>query len=251
MQIIISPAKKMKEDPDSFPSCDLPIFVDRAEELLLLLKDMDFAQLKKLWGCSDALVQMNMDRLQTMELRQARTPAIVSYEGIQYQYMAPGVFSSDALNYIHKHLRILSGFYGVLRPFDAVCPYRLEMQSKLNNRVGKTLYSYWGNSIYTNLCLESDCILNLASKEYSLCVSKYCLPETRFITCTFAQRKGEKLIEKGTLCKMARGDMVRFLAEHNITSPEDIKQYNGMGYRFSEADSDPNTFTFIKEESTC
>ena len=251
MQIIISPAKKMKEDTDSFPNCGLPVFLDRAEELLQLLREMDYDQLKKLWGCSDALVKLNMERIRTMAPAHAKTPAIISYEGIQYQYMAPGVFSKAALDYIQDHLRILSGFYGVLKPFDAVTPYRLEMQAKLQNSKGETLYDYWNNNISDALYAESDCVLNLASQEYSICVSRNQPVDTRLITCMFTERKGNKLIEKGTLCKMARGDMVRFLAEHQITDSEGVKQYDGMGYRFSEADSDPNTFIFIKEDSTC
>lgn len=248
MKIIISPAKKMREDRDSFPAAQLPEFLDQTEELLSILRNMDYGQLKKLWGCSDKLVELNIERLKTMEPRSAQTPAILSYEGIQYQYMAPGVFSREALEYIQTHLRILSGFYGVLRPFDAVCPYRLEMQAKLNNRVGPDLYSYWGAMLSEALYADSSCVLNLASQEYSACISRHLPASARFITCQFVERKGDKLIEKGTLCKMARGEMVRYLAEHLVRDPEGVKGFTGLNYRFSCENSTANTFVFLKEE---
>ena len=189
-----------------------------------------------------------MERLETMDLRRNLTPAILAYEGIQYQYMAPGVFSDQALAYVEEHLRILSGFYGVLRPFDGVTPYRLEMQAKLAVGQGKDLYSFWGDSIAENLFSETDCILNLASKEYSRCVSAYGKDRVKLITVLFCERKNGKLIEKGTLCKMARGEMVRYLAEHQIQDPAQIRDFHRLGYRFSPEESNDTTYTFIKEE---
>ena len=248
MKIIISPAKKMKEDRDSFPAVQLPEFIDKTEELLSVLRKMDYGQLKKLWGCSDKLVELNIERLKTMAPRLAQTPAILSYEGIQYQYMAPGVFSREALEYIQTHLRILSGFYGVLKPFDAVCPYRLEMQAKLKILTASDLYSYWGSMLSDNLYADDSCVLNLASQEYSTCIIRHLPAGAQFITCHFVERKDEKLIEKGTLCKMARGEMVRYLAEHRITDPEGVKDFTGLNYRFSREDSTADTFVFLKEE---
>ena len=147
MQIILSPAKKMKVDTDSFPCRSLPQLLPKTEQLYERLRGMSYQELKALRKCSDAIAKVNMERLETMDLRRNLTPAILAYEGIQYQYMAPGVFSDQALAYVEEHLRILSGFYGVLRPFDGVTPYRLEMQAKLKTKKGKDLYSYWGDSI--------------------------------------------------------------------------------------------------------
>ena len=248
MKIIISPAKKMRVDEDSLPWRDLPCFLGRAEELLAKLRTMTTGELKALWKCSDKLVEQNVDRLSAMDLTQHLTPAILSYEGIQYQYMAPGVFTSEALEYVQEHLRILSGFYGVVRPFDGVTPYRLEMQAKLNICEAKDLYSYWGDLISEEIYRETDCVVNLASKEYSLCLSKH-LPEgKRLLTCAFVERKGEKLIEKGTLCKMARGEMVRFMAENRVEQPVELQKFTGLGYCFSPEHSNETTYTFIKEE---
>ena len=248
MRIIISPAKKMNVDTDSFACQGLPQFLPKTERLYERLRGMSYEELKALWKCNDQIAKLNFERLQTMDLHQRLTPAILSYEGIQYQYMAPGVFTYDELDYVREHLRILSGFYGVLRPFDGVTPYRLEMQAKLKIGKAKDLYSYWGDSIAKNLFSETDCILNLASQEYSRCLSAHLTDGVQFITCLFCERKNGKLIEKGTLCKMARGEMVRYMAEHKIETAEEIKAFDRLGYRFAQSESNQTTYTFIKEE---
>ncbi len=246
MRIIISPAKKMRVDTDSLPWRDLPHFLDRTEQLLKILRDMDAAGLKKLWKCSDQIAALNTQRLAHMELRRGLTPAILSYEGIQYQYMAPNVFTVREYEYVQEHLRILSGFYGVLRPFDGVTPYRLEMQAKLAADGAKDLYGFWGDALARQLLGETDCILNLASKEYSLCLSRYITPTARFITCVFGEEKNGKVVEKGTMCKMARGEMVRYLAENQITDPKEVKNFDRLNYRFDEVRSDESTYVFLR-----
>ena len=248
MQIIISPAKKMRVDTDSFAWRDLPRFLSQTEQIFYQLKSYSFEELKSLWKCNDKIVEQNMDRLRTFDLCSSLTPAVMAYEGIQYQYMAPGVFSEEALQYIQDHLRILSGFYGLLRPFDGVIPYRLEMQAKLAMGASKDLYAFWGDTLAHSLWSEGDVVVNLASKEYSQCVSKYIPEGNLFLTCTFGERKGDKIIEKGTMCKMARGEMVRYMAETRAEQPEQLKGFDRMGYRFSVEDSTDTNYIFIKED---
>lgn len=249
MKLIISPAKKMKVDTESFPYRDLPMFLPNTEEICRRLQDMSYDELKTLWRCNDQIAQLNVRRLQEMDLHRRLTPAVLAYEGIQYQYMAPGVFTDQEYAYIQEHLRILSGFYGILRPFDGVTPYRLEMQAKLKIGEYGNLYDYWGDRLAKALCEETDCILNLASKEYSICVSKYLSNSVRFVTCVFAEEKCGKPIEKGTMCKMARGEMVRYLAERQITNPEQVKSFKRLNYRFDEFRSDENTYMFIRDRA--
>ena len=249
MRIIISPAKKMKVDTDSFPYRDLPVFLSNTEEICGELQSMSYEELKKLWKCNDQIAQLNVRRLREMDLLGRLTPAVLAYEGIQYQYMAPGVFTDQEFGYIQEHLRILSGFYGILRPFDGVTPYRLEMQAKLKIGACKDLYAYWGDRLAQTLCAESNCILNLASREYSICVSKY-LPDTaRFITCVFGEENDGKVIEKGTMCKMARGEMVRFMAQYQIENPDQIKSFDRLNYRFDESRSDDSTYIFLHDRT--
>ena len=247
MRIIISPAKKMNEDCDSLPCSSLPQFLPRTEILFEKLKGMDCDSLKKLWKCNDSILRQNVERLQRVNLRRNLTPAVLSYEGIQYQYMAPNVFTDSELEYIQAHLRILSGFYGILRPFDGVTPYRLEMQAKLAVENAKDLYGFWAESIAEQLAAETDCVLNLASKEYSVCVSKHLPENLRFVTCIFGEEKDGKVVEKGTACKMARGEMVRFMAEKGITDIEEIKNFDRQNYAFSEKHSNKSIFTFIRK----
>lgn len=248
MRIIISPAKKMKEDTDSLAWHDLPVFLPQTEALCAKLQSMSYDELKKLWKCNDQIAKLNAERLRKMDLRNRLTPAILAYEGIQYQRMAPGVFTGRELDYVQQHLRILSGFYGILKPFDGVTPYRLEMQAKLRVGEGRDLYSYWGDSLAKTLFAETDRIINLASKEYSLCVSRYLPGSVRFITCVFGEEKDGRVIEKGTMCKMARGEMVRFMAEKQITEPERLKAFDRLNYRYAEDRSDENTYVFILQK---
>lgn len=250
MRIIISPAKKMNVNTDSLPWRDLPCFLPRTEQLCQTLQGMGYDALKKIWKCSDQIAALNVRRLENMDLRRNLTPAVLSYEGIQYQYMAPGVFTNREYDYIQEHLRILSGFYGVLKPFDGVVPYRLEMQAKLKVCEAKDLYSYWNRSLAEYIFSETDCIINLASKEYSICVSKYLRPGIRFITCVFGEEKDGKIIEKGTMCKMARGEMVRYMAEHQVSKPEDIRAFDRLDYTFNPERSNEETYVFVKGGKT-
>jgi len=246
MRIIIAPAKKMKVDTDSFPAEGLPCFLDSAERLKAALQAMPPAALQKLWKCNDAIAKLNVERLQNMDLRRGLTPAVLAYEGIQYRCMAPGVMEEGHLDYLREHLRILSGFYGLLRPFDGVTPYRLEMQAKLSVDGSPDLYGFWGCRLAEQLASETDLVLNLASKEYSRAVEPHLPPGVRFLTCVFGELKGGKVIEKGTMCKMARGQMVRWLAENHITVPGDIRSFDQLGCRFSAGHSTENSLVFLK-----
>ena len=247
MKIIISPAKKMNVDTDVFGHTDLPVFLSRTKELMDYMKGLSFSEAKKLWSCNDKIAEQNFERYATMDLERQLTPAIISYEGIQYQYMSPMVFSEECLDYVQKHLRILSGFYGVLKPFDGVTPYRLEMQAKASVGSFKDLYEYWGDSLYQELTSDGDhVILNLASKEYSKCIEKYVGKGDLFVTCIFGELIDGKVVQKGTLAKMARGEMVRFLAENQVDTLEDVKQFQGLGYHLSEELSSAKEFVFIK-----
>ncbi len=248
MRIIISPAKKMNVDTDRLPYESLPQFLSKTEILKNRLQTMSPIELKNLWACNDSITKLNIERLQSMNLEENLTPAILSYEGIQYKYMAPSIFEYDHFDYINEHLRILSGFYGMLRPFDGVVPYRLEMQARLIVNGMDNLYDFWGNCLATQLQAETDFIINLASKEYSKVIYPHLKPNTKFLTCTFGEQKEGKIIEKGTMCKMARGEMVRYLAEGNIKKFKDIKEFNRLGYTYSIQLSTEYNYIFIKGE---
>lgn len=247
MRIIISPAKKMRQEPDSLPCTQLPQFLPEAEQLAGILRAMEPQALQALWRCNDTIASCNLARLAHMELRRNLTPALLAFDGIQYQYMAPGVLEDTQLAYLEQHLRILSGFYGLLRPFDGVAPYRLEMQAKLRVDGCRNLYEFWNVKLAQALAPGADWILDLASKEYSRAVLPHLPAGMPVICCVFGQWKNGRIVEKGTLCKMARGQMVRFLAEENITTPEGVKQFDQLGYRYCAAVSTERKLVFLKE----
>ena len=247
MKIILSPAKKMKVDVDSIAPVGLSECIDKTTEILSWLKGKSTEELKTIWKCNDKIVEQNVNRLENMDLYQRLTPAILSYEGIAFQYMAPSVFEDRQFEYVQNHLRILSAFYGVLKPMDGVTPYRLEMQAKVGIGDAKNLYEYWGDLLYRSVIDNSRIIINLASKEYSKCIEKYLTPQDKYITITFCELSGDKLVTKGTYAKMARGEMVRFMAENNIENPEGIQKFDRLGYLFRSDLSSDSEYVFERK----
>ena len=247
MKIILSPAKKMITDTDSIAPDGLPEFIEKTTEIQSWLKSKSKEELKDIWKCNDKIAEQNFNRLGNMNLYQMLSPAVLSYEGIAFQYMAPSVFEDMQLEYVQNHLRILSAFYGALKPMDGVTPYRLEMQAKIRIGDAKNLYEYWGDLLYRSVIDDSRIIINLASKEYSKCIEKYLTPQDRYISVTFCEASGDKMVTKGTYAKMARGEMVRFMAENNIENPVDIKKFDRLGYSFRSDLSSETEYVFERK----
>lgn len=246
MNIIISPAKKMKIASDFLTPPTMPIFLEDAEKIKGVLSGYTRECLKGLLKANDDIVELNYQRLRCMELSCDRTPAILAYTGLQYQSMSPDVFTENQWKYVEKHLRILSGFYGILKACDGVVPYRLEMQAKLALGESKDLYQYWGDRLYHELIREDPVVLNLASKEYSKVIEAYINTPARMVSCVFGewQQKSGKIKVKATAAKMARGDMVRWLAETGIQDVNDVREYKGMGYEFVPEQSSETEYVF-------
>ena len=248
MRIIISPAKQMRVDTDVFTCGSLPVFMEKTEILMQWIRNLSYEDQKKLWACNDKIARQNAERFAHMDLRKSLTPAILSYDGIQYTYMAPAVFEDGQYEYVQEHLRILSGFYGVVKPLDGVVPYRLEMQAKAAVDGHKNLYDFWGDNLYREVLDDSRIIINLASKEYSKCIEKYLHPEDRYITCIFGEPDGDKIVQKGVYAKMARGEMVRFMAGIHAEKPEQMKDFNWSGYHFDNDRSSDHEYFFVRTE---
>lgn len=255
MLFIVSPAKKMNVVDNSFPWRDLPAFVDRAEILARAIRSLSYAEAKALWRCSDAIASLNVERFRTMDLRAGiLTPAALAYEGVQYQNLAPQCMTDSQLDYLQKHLRILSGFYGVLRPLDGVMPYRLEMQAKLSLDGAHTLYEFWGDALARALAAdERDVVVNLASVEYA----KACVPALeqahregrgpRVVTCLFGTIAADgRLVQRSVAAKAARGSMVRWAAERDARDPEELRAFDVLGHRFDEERSTPERYVFVQ-----
>jgi len=248
VRIIISPAKQMRVDTDSFICEQLPAFMEKTGILRDWIRSLSYTEQKRLWACNDKIAQENAARFADMDLTRNLTPAILAYDGIQYTYMAPAVFEDGQYDYVQEHLRILSGFYGVVRPLDGVVPYRLEMQAKAAVAGHRDLYDFWGDDLYREVMDESRVLVNLASKEYSKCIEKYLQPGDRYVTCIFGEPDGEKIIQKGVYAKMARGEMVRFMAGIRAEEPEQLKAFNWSGYRFDEGRSSDTEYVFVRTD---
>ncbi|MGN0404430.1 MAG: peroxide stress protein YaaA [Bariatricus sp.] len=257
MKIIISPAKQMKVNNDFMQAISLPVMLDRTERILHQMKKYDRAELKKLFRANDKITEENFQRYQDMDLRKGLTPAVLSYSGLAYNNMAPQVFTDRQWQYVKNNLKILSGFYGILNAADGVVPYRLEMQTKVGIDGAKDLYDFWRDSLYRTIADEvradvsegmEAIILNLASKEYSQVVEPFVEADIRFVTCVFAEYSGKKLVTKGTKAKMARGQMVAFLAEEQAQDLDTVKEFSGMGFRYSAEHSTDKELVFVQEQ---
>lgn len=242
MRIIISPAKQMVYE-DVLEYRDMPVYLDKTEQLMKYLKGLSYDELKRLLACNDKIAELNYDRYSAMDLKKGLTPAVMSYDGIQYKYMQPQVLDEGGIEYLDRHLRILSGFYGALRPFDGVVMYRLEMQARLKTDFCKNLYDFWGADIYN--AVRDEVILNLASEEYSKAVRRFAEPGIRFVDCVFGSVENGRIKEKGVYVKMARGEMVRLMAENRIEDIEDIKKLDVLNFRYNAELSDKDRFVFI------
>ena len=248
MRIIISPAKQMRVDTDTFACSETPALLEKTEVLRKWISGLTYQEQKKLWACNDRIAQQNSERFAQMDLHGSLTPALLAYDGIQYTYMAPAVFEDGQFDYVHEHLRILSGFYGVVKPMDGVVPYRLEMQAKAAVAGCRNLYEFWGEDLYREVMDDSRVLINLASKEYSRCIEKYLQPADRYITCIFGEPENGRIVQKGVYAKMARGEMVRFMASIRAEGPEQIRDFSWSGYRYDEKRSSENEFIFLRTE---
>lgn len=250
MKIIISPAKKMRVQTDLLEETGSPVFLEDAKRILSVLRGYSEEQLKALFSANDSITRLNYERFQTMNLKKGLTPAVLSYVGLQYQSMAPDIFTVSEWGYIKDHLRILSGFYGVLKACDGVVPYRLEMQAKLSVNGKKDLYDYWGNRLYEELTADGDTVIvNLASKEYSRAVEPWLKESDSFITCVFGTELSGKVRVKATAAKTARGEMVRYMAKHELKEAAELKKFDALGYRYQADYSTETVYVFIQQES--
>lgn len=246
MKIIISPAMKMKIDSESFLARSQPQFLKQASELSTFLKSCSFAELQKIWKSSERTTKEGQRQIKELNLKaeESLTPAIISYSGIQYQYMAPDLFTNPALDYLQDNVRILSGLYGILRPLDGVWPYRLEMKNRLKGFSQPDLYKYWGQQLADNLFKEDNIVINLASKEYSKNISPYLTASRRMITIDFQEEKNGKWKTIGVHAKMARGEMVRFIAENCLKKPEQLQDFTDFDFKFVPEKSTPDTYVY-------
>ncbi len=254
MLIAISPAKKLDyNSPAPLTRHSLPMHLDKAAELIEIMRQKDSFEIASLMKLSMNLADLNMQRYQdwhTPFTADNAKQALFAFSGDVYQGLDAATLSIDNINYAQDHLRILSGLYGLLRPLDLMQAYRLEMGTKLPTEHGNNLYQFWGemitNSINQDLAAQGDDILvNLASNEYFSCIKQDKL-QGRIITPVFKElRQGTYRIISFN-AKKARGLMARYIIEHHIDKPEDIKSFDLADYQFNTELSADNSYTFTR-----
>lgn len=251
MKILLSPAKRLDEK-SKFPKDNLTQsdFLQESALLLSELREKSEEEIGQLMSLSDKLAELNYKRFQEMQMpftTENARPALFMFQGDVYEKMDIHGYTPAQLFFAQSHLRILSGFYGLLKPLDLVQPYRLEMGTKFQNSRGKNLYQFWGNQLTNKLnAQEKDVIINLASKEYLDAVQTKAL-QARLLTITFKHLKNGELKTFGMLAKRARGMMCDFIIKNNITDVEKIKAFKTDGYSYQAHFSSEHEWVFIQD----
>ncbi|MCG8315095.1 MAG: peroxide stress protein YaaA [Pseudomonadales bacterium] len=258
MLMVISPAKTLDfETPSATKTNTQPDFLPEAQVLIDVLKGYSPQRLAKLMKLSDKLAGLNTARYQEWQPpfdRENAKQALLAFKGDVYTGINAEEFKRPQFTYVQKHLRILSGLYGLLRPLDLIQPYRLEMGTALKNPQGKDLYQFWGTKITDELNanlkkLKGDPVLvNLASNEYFKSVKPKDLA-CRVVTPIFKDEKAGKYKIISFFAKKARGLMVAYAAHNNITQVEALKDFDWEGYQYNEAMSDGDNWVFTRAEN--
>ena len=256
MLITISPSKGQDfETPAPVKEFSIP---DSLEDALILNKEarkLDIEDVRELMTVSENIAKLNVDRFNSFStpftLENAKQ-ALFAFKGDVYSGISAVQFSEEDIHYSQKHLRMLSGLYGALKPLDLIQPYRLEMKTKLKNPRGDNLYQFWGDRITENInkSLESHkekTLINLASNEYFKSVKPKLL-KGRLLSINFKETKDEKTRVIAIFAKRARGMMTDYIIRNRIENSEDIKKFNVAGYKYSKDLSDDKQWTFVRPQ---
>lgn len=257
MLIVISPAKKLDyETPSKTKVYTLPDYLDDAEILIRRMRDFSVLDISELMHVSSKIAELNFDRYEAWNKRFTPTnakQAILAFMGDVYTGLDASSLKQADLKYAQKHLRILSGLYGLLRPLDLMKAYRLEMGTKLQTDKGKNLYEYWGMKITDGLnaqmkAIKTDALINLASNEYFKSV-KVRQIAGNVITPAFKEYKNGDYKMIGIYAKKARGLMSRYIIENRLSDPQDIKSFDIDGYQFNKKLSSELNLVFTRRSA--
>ncbi len=252
MLVVISPAKRL-DWADRSVSASEPAFQEDAIRLAKTARNLTLRDLQKLMDISPDLARLNRDRFrvfsETPDAKVTR-PAALAFAGDTYLGLEASSLDEEELAWAQDHLRILSGLYGVLRPLDAIQPYRLEMGSRLKTRRGKSLYDYWRDQLSKALnsqALEcgTDVLVNCASQEYFGAVELKAL-RLRVVTPVFMEDKNGTPKIVSFFAKKARGAMARFIVQNRLTDPSMLAEFDTGGYRYNAELSGPDKPVFLR-----
>ena len=255
MLIVLSPAKTLDYSVDPKSNHTAPQFLSQSSKLIKTLKEKEPKDNASLMGLSDKLATLNFDRYQSWKAAKSVSsdakPSMLVFKGDVYQGLNAEDFSNKDLKFAQKHLRILSGLYGILRPMDIMKPYRLEMSTKLETSKGKNLYEFWGNLVQNNVIddlssQKSDLLINLASKEYFSVLGK--MPEfINVVSPVFKDYKSGKYKIISFYAKKARGLLARWIIQNKVTDFEELINFDIDGYRYSKAESTISEPVFLRK----
>lgn len=252
MLVVISPAKRLDWAERTVKTTE-PAMQEDAIRLAKTARNLTLGNLKALMGLSDDLARLNRDRFKAFEDAPApdvTRPAMLAFAGDTYQGLDATSFSDADTVYAQDHLRILSGLYGLLRPLDAIQPYRLEMGSRLKTRRGASLYDYWRDNLAKALNAQaeatgSEMLVNCASQEYFGAVAPKAL-KLRVVTPVFMEDKGQGPKMVSFFAKRARGAMARHVIRNRVTDMDGLRAFNADGYEFQPDQSDDSRLVFVR-----
>lgn len=245
MKIILSPAKRLDEGDHPVAASTTPRFPDDTAELVEIAQDLDVADLTDLMSISEDLAILNVERFRAFEDAPTH-PAMFMFAGDTYRGLDAATMDDDAIARAQGSVRILSGLYGILRPLDAIRPYRLEMGTKLETPRGDTLYDFWGTKVGESLRDELDereVIVNGASKEYVsvLRAERLGLP---LVDVRFENLRNDDWRVFGMLAKVARGALARWISDHDPAGVEDLWAFDSLGYEVQPERCDDRHLVF-------
>jgi cytoplasmic iron level regulating protein YaaA (DUF328/UPF0246 family) len=256
MLTVISPAKTLDFDtPPTTRKATQPQFLQQAGQLVGDARQMSPEDIRDLMGVSENIAALNHQRFMNwgtpFTLDNAKQ-SLLAFKGDVYTGLEAETLSSSQLAFAQKHLAILSGLYGLLRPLDLMQPYRLEMGLKFANSGGKNLYEFWGDEITRAVQQQlkksgSKVLVNLASNEYFKAVQPKAL-DAEVITPVFKDLKGGKYKIISFYAKKARGQMARFIIDNELNEPDGLKKFRTDGYRYNKAESSARELVFTRDQ---
>ncbi len=255
MIIVLSPAKTLDYEFESNHEHSVPAFLSQSSKLISNLKTKEPKDIASLMGLSDKLATLNFDRYQSWspakKVSADSKPSMLVFKGDVYQGLQAEDLNNSQMKFAQKHIRILSGLYGILRPLDLMKPYRLEMGTKLETSEGKNLYEFWGDKVQKNVLNElkdqkSDLLINLASKEYFTVLGKLS-EDINVVTPTFKDYKNGNYKIISFYAKKARGLMARWIIQNKVTNFEDLSGFDLDGYKYSKAESTATVPVFLRK----
>lgn len=250
MLILLSPAKNLNETRAAGRAATTPRFLDDAADLVGTAQHWSAEEIAQIMQVSPALAKLNRDRFADWS-RDGDLAAGLLFDGDVYKTLELATFDDDAWHAADRRLRILSGLYGLLRPADAVSPYRLEMGRKLPGHPAGTLYAFWGSRIAEAVVADARAIgtghvLDLASGEYGKAVDHAALGDLQVVTPRFEEDRDGTRKVIGFAAKRARGAMARWVLHNGVTDPADLAGFDVGGYAYDAASSQDDRPVFVR-----